>query len=108
MTTQTGTVKWFNEAKGYGFIAQDAGGADLFEREAETWVNLGLHPHGKVLAILGGSACQALAEIGLGGVAAPFASLAPRSSTRWPRRTRTMSSSSTSALTRSGAQQASV
>ena len=30
MTTQTGTVKWFNESKGYGFIAQDAGGADLF------------------------------------------------------------------------------
>jgi len=25
----TGTVKWFNEAKGFGFIQQD-GGADVF------------------------------------------------------------------------------
>ena len=30
MAVQTGTVKWFNESKGYGFIAQDAGGDDLF------------------------------------------------------------------------------
>ena len=30
MSVETGTVKWFNESKGYGFIAQDAGGADLF------------------------------------------------------------------------------
>ena len=30
MTTQTGTVNWFNEANGYGFIAQYAGCADLF------------------------------------------------------------------------------
>ncbi|WP_137154755.1 cold-shock protein [Rhizobium sp. FKL33] len=52
----TGTVKWFNSQKGYGFIQPDNGGADVFvhisavERAGLTTLNEGQKISYEVLA----------------------------------------------------------
>ena len=35
MSKMTGTVKWFNEKKGFGFIEREGGGSDVFAHFSE-------------------------------------------------------------------------
>ena len=50
----SGTVKWFNEAKGFGFITPDGGGKDLFAHFSAIQ-DSGFNAIPRLIAFLGGS-----------------------------------------------------
>jgi cold shock CspA family protein len=48
-----GTVKWFNESKGFGFIKPDGGGEDLFVHKSQTPDRQGLRERQRVSFVVG-------------------------------------------------------
>lgn len=50
---QTGTVKWFDASKGYGFIQPDSGAGDVFVHISQTPARQGLQERQRVSFVMG-------------------------------------------------------